>query len=170
MNFKCSSIYETSSSNILIILRSLPGSGKSFLANQFKKYFGAEIFSTDEFFIDKDFGHYQFDAAKLCKAHFWNQNRCKKAIDSRYERVIIDNTNLTAKEVRPYLDMAVNADYNIWCVEPIREGNENLSVLFERNIHGVPMESLVRMKNRMQPTLEFCQKCREYINAYEITT
>lgn len=161
-------IFHSNREKNLYLTHALPGSGKTILAECIcdlqKDKYDACNFSTDDYFGDN--GTYIFNREKLGVAHLWNQNRARFAIDSGISCVIISNTNLTAKEVRPYLEMGAGVGYNVWCIEPIREGNDDLEKLFERNIHGVPMESLVRMKNRMQPTQEFCEKCRAIIDNY----
>ncbi|XP_051783153.1 NEDD4-binding protein 2-like 1 isoform X1 [Erpetoichthys calabaricus] len=89
----------------LFILRGLPGSGKSTLARQIRNEFGsAEIFSTDDFFRDES-GRYHFKARELREAHEWNKERAKEAMEEGLNPIIIDNTNIHAWEMKPYVRM-----------------------------------------------------------------
>lgn len=59
---------------VLVLLRGLPGSGKSFLARTLQEDNpGGVILSTDDYFYIN--GQYQFDVKYLGEAHEWNQNR-----------------------------------------------------------------------------------------------
>ena len=56
---------------ILILVRGIPGSGKSTFANLIWNSYA--ICEADKFFYDKD-GNYNFDPSKLKQAHEWCQN------------------------------------------------------------------------------------------------
>jgi hypothetical protein len=89
---------------ILIIMRGVPGSGKSYLAHQLKG--GGVVFSTDDYFINYQ-GQYIFDRNQLGIAHEWNQKRANEALKAGANPVVIDNTNLEAWEMQPYITMAL---------------------------------------------------------------
>ncbi|KAG2457351.1 N42L2 protein, partial [Polypterus senegalus] len=102
----------------LFILRGLPGSGKSTLARQIRNEFGsAEIFSTDDFFRD-EFGRYHFNARELREAHEWNKKRAREAMEEGLNPIIIDNTNIHAWEMKPYVRMGLDNGYYIIFKEP----------------------------------------------------
>ncbi|KFM79782.1 NEDD4-binding protein 2-like 2, partial [Stegodyphus mimosarum] len=73
-----------SGQNVLIILRGLPGSGKSSLARKMK--FSGAVFSTDDFFYKK--GKYVFDPNQLTEAHAWNKIRTRNALEKGVTPVI----------------------------------------------------------------------------------
>lgn len=96
----------------LIIMRGLPGSGKTTLA----KTFGGIIFSTDDFFI-KD-GVYQFDPKEITLAHDWNQERTEDAMNQGIGPIVIDNTNIKYEHIEPYLKMAKVYGYKVTFAVP----------------------------------------------------
>lgn len=132
-----------SSDRVVVIMRGLPGSGKSFTAKKLlKKYGGGDpyhhIFSTDDYFIqdvinekraklekDEPVDHQFYDeleketyrsnwaSEKLAAAHNWNFYRFKQAIDNWMTPLIVDNTNVKAFEMRRYVEYAEKAGYKI---------------------------------------------------------
>ncbi|KAM9248025.1 NEDD4-binding protein 2-like 1 isoform 2-T2 [Leptosomus discolor] len=101
----------------LVLLRGLPGSGKSTLARRLKRDNpSAVVLSTDDFFIEN--GVYIFDPDFLEDAHKWNQKRARKAMKNGKTPVIIDNTNIHAWEMKPYVMMARENRYEVTFQEP----------------------------------------------------
>ena len=132
------------SDKMLILLRGLPGAGKSTFANHmWSPYL---ICEADQYFYDKE-GNYNFDADKLHLAHAWCQNKVKTMMQDNlrnpqfYPEIVVSNTSTTEKELEPYLLLAKQYDYNVVSlVVENRHGN--------KNVHGVPDETLTKMKNR----------------------
>lgn len=91
-----------------IILRGLPGCGKSTFAGEFLGH--AEIYSTDNFFKDIN-GDYQFDKTRLSEAHKWTREACFEALEAGVETVVLDNTNVEEWEFLPYLKKAGECGY-----------------------------------------------------------
>ncbi|XP_048197499.1 NEDD4-binding protein 2-like 2 isoform X1 [Perognathus longimembris pacificus] len=89
---------------LLILLRGLPGSGKTTLSRiLLGQSRDGIVFSTDDYFHHQD--GYRYNVNQLGDAHDWNQNRAKQAIDQGRSPVIIDNTNTQAWEMKPYVEM-----------------------------------------------------------------
>lgn len=92
-------------------MRGMSGAGKSYRAKEIAKNINATICSADDFWIKN--GKYVFDVSKLWLAH----KSCQKKFDScvaSNENVIVDNTNLTAKDMKYYLDaMTDRTDYTV---------------------------------------------------------
>ncbi|XP_069747709.1 NEDD4-binding protein 2-like 1 isoform X3 [Narcine bancroftii] len=102
----------------LYLLRGLPGSGKSTLARNLKYQFrGAVILSTDDYFIRPD-GSYLFEKYLLDEAHEWNHDRANSAMRQGISPIIIDNTNVQAWEMKPYVVMAQENGYEVKFREP----------------------------------------------------
>lgn len=125
----------------LIIVRGLPGAGKSTKAKQIVENMatiGEDVLhvETDMYFIDPE-GNYVFDAQNLGKAHSWCKYKVKNALLSGQD-VVVSNTFTTRKELKPYLSMECTT-------LSIFECHENYG-----SIHDVPRESLNRMANRWQ--------------------
>lgn len=131
----------------LILMRGLPGSGKSYRAKEFTKDSGI-VLSTDEYFMKN--GRYDFKPSKLADAHIWNQNRAKRSMEKMVTPVVIDNTNLEMWQMKPYVSLARKAKYQVdicemdteWCFKP--------SELARRNSHGVNKEAIERLLDRYQ--------------------
>lgn len=124
----------------------LPGSGKSFLAKQLRQEHNGVIISTDHYYEAGE--HYLFSLDNRRQAHEWNQWRCKELMLRNVPCIIVDNTNLSERERKPYVDLGKQNGYNIRYRLPETEWKWDLEECFKRNVHGVPMETLIRMKKR----------------------
>ncbi len=133
----------------LIIMRGLPGSGKSYLAKKLAE--NGIIFSTDDFFV-KD-GVYNFDKEKIGEAHGWNQNRAKSAMDKGEPLIVIDNTNVLAWESKEYVIHGIKLGYEILIKIPETPWAFNFDELLERNQHSLPEDVLKRMVESFDKTI-----------------
>ncbi|XP_043547992.1 NEDD4-binding protein 2-like 1 [Chiloscyllium plagiosum] len=134
----------------LYLLRGLPGSGKTTLARNLKHQFrGAVILSTDDYFIRED-GSYLFQKYLLDEAHEWNHERAKSAMRQGRSPIIIDNTNTEAWEMKPYVNMARENGYEVKFREPDTPWKFDIRKLTRINSHGVPRETIERMKERYE--------------------
>ncbi|XP_067889606.1 NEDD4-binding protein 2-like 1 [Heterodontus francisci] len=134
----------------LYLLRGLPGSGKSTLARNLKHQFRrAVILSTDDYFIRQD-GSYLFEKYLLDEAHEWNHERAKSAMRQGKSPIIIDNTNIEAWEMTPYVKMARESGYEVKFREPDTPWKFDIRKLTRINTHGVPRETIERMKERYE--------------------
>jgi hypothetical protein len=131
----------------LILLRGLPGSGKSTAA----KLLGAggagyAHFESDMFFMED--GKYKFDATKLRDAHQWCQGQVEHAMllnhTSGYNStIIVSNTFTQEWEMQAYFDLAERWDYRVTTlIVENRHGGVN--------VHGVPQETLTKMQERFE--------------------
>ena len=125
----------------LILLRGLPGSGKSTFAKNYALNIDGIHLEADMFFTDKETGAYVFDPSKLRYAHEWCQERVESFMKHGAQPIIVTNTFTQEWEMQPYFDMAEKYDY---MVHPFIAENRHNGV----NEHGVPAEKLEQMKNR----------------------
>jgi predicted kinase len=129
----------------LILLRGLPGSGKTTLAKiilQLRSTDEPEVLSADDFFEDKE-GDYNFDVTKLKEAHNYCQFRCSERMRQQKAKIVVANTFTQEWEMDEYFKMAERYNYRVHTViVENRHGNEN--------VHGVPEDKLQQMKNRFQ--------------------
>ncbi|XP_077197956.1 NEDD4-binding protein 2-like 1 isoform X2 [Paroedura picta] len=124
------------------------------IAQQLKHEFpSAVIFSTDDYFF-RD-GTYRFDSDFLEDAHKWNQKRARKAMKNGKSPVVIDNTNIHAWEMKPYVIMAVENNYEVIFQEPDTHWKFNVRELARHNSHGVPREKIQRMKEQYEHDVTF---------------
>lgn len=121
----------------LILIRGIPGSGKSTFAKLIlkKEWFHHE---TDDFFMLG--GFYDFKREQLPFAHRWNIERTEGEM-SKGHSGIVSNTLITHKEMKPYISLALKYGYK---VSIIKMGTQFVSV------HGVPEETIKRMKDEWE--------------------
>uniref|UniRef100_A0A8C2AXK8 NEDD4 binding protein 2-like 2 n=1 Tax=Cyprinus carpio TaxID=7962 RepID=A0A8C2AXK8_CYPCA len=129
---------------VLILLRGVPGSGKSTLARELLSTGpNGVILSTDDYFFQDN--RYVYDSALLGDAHDWNQKRAEQAMSEGRSPVIIDNTNVKAWEMKPYVQMALDNGYRVDFLEPDTRWKYDPAQLEKRNKHGVPRETIAKM-------------------------
>ncbi|NWI19931.1 N4BP2 protein, partial [Crypturellus soui] len=137
---------------VLVLLRGVPGSGKSFLARTLlEDNPGGIILSTDDYFYKH--GQYHYDASCLGEAHDWNRKRAKEAFEKRMSPIIIDNTNIQAWEMKPYVTLAQQFKYKVMFREPDTWWKFKPKELERRNIHGISKEKIKRMLERYERCL-----------------
>uniref|UniRef100_U3JJL3 NEDD4 binding protein 2 n=1 Tax=Ficedula albicollis TaxID=59894 RepID=U3JJL3_FICAL len=137
---------------VLVLLRGVPGSGKSYLArNLLEDNPGGIILSTDDYFYKH--GQYHYDPDCLGEAHDWNRKRAKEAFEMRISPIIIDNTNIQAWEMKPYVTLAQQFKYKVMFREPDTWWKFKPKELERRNIHGVSKEKIKRMLERYERCL-----------------
>ncbi|XP_045700748.1 NEDD4-binding protein 2-like 2 isoform X2 [Phyllostomus hastatus] len=129
---------------LLILLRGLPGSGKTTLSRiLLGQSRDGIVFSTDDYFHHQD--GYRYNVNQLGDAHDWNQNRAKQAINQGRSPVIIDNTNTQAWEMKPYVEMAIGKGYRVEFHEPNTWWKFDPEELEKRNKHGVSRKKIAQM-------------------------
>lgn len=132
----------------LILLRGVPGSGKTTLGEVIlncPQPTSSKVISADDFFTDED-GNYNFDATKLKEAHNSCQQKCAESMKLGLYRVVVANTFTQEWEFEPYYKMAERYNYRVHSViVENRHGNTN--------VHGVPEEKLQQMRDRFQTKL-----------------
>jgi predicted kinase len=128
----------------LILVRGLPGSGKSTFANFiWNKY---AICEADKFFYDKE-GNYNFDANKLKQAHEWCRNEVEIRMKDNmfnpqfYPEIVVSNTFTQEWEMKEYYELAKKYGYRVFriIIENVHCG---------KSIHSVPNEKIEQMKKR----------------------
>ncbi|NWW98008.1 N4BP2 protein, partial [Caloenas nicobarica] len=137
---------------VLVLLRGVPGSGKSYLARTLlEDNPGGIILSTDDYFSKH--GQYHYDPDCLGEAHDWNRKRAKEAFEMRISPIIIDNTNIQAWEMKPYVMLAQQFKYKVMFREPDTWWKFKPKELERRNIHGVSKEKIKKMLERYERCL-----------------
>lgn len=126
----------------LILLRGLPGSGKSTTA----KLLGAggagyAHFEADMYFMED--GEYKFDGSKIKLAHNWCKLRVEHSMEDDVQKIAVSNTFTQEWEMKPYYELAERYGYRVYSlIVENRHGGVNE--------HGVPEDKLEQMKNRFE--------------------
>jgi len=128
--------------NTLIIVRGLPGSGKTTIAEYLSEETGRipyPVYSADDYFMVD--GEYKFDAEKLGAAHGSCKYNTEQALIANVPKVFVANTFTTEKEIKPYQELAQQYGYRfVSLIVENRHGNSS--------VHNVPDETMEKMKNR----------------------
>lgn len=153
-------------SNVAIICRGIPGSGKSTITKQIVKTCAAKnlsckVHSTDDKCIVN--GMYEFNPDNLNRNHAMTLNEFNQSIANQVNVVICDNTNCRVPNYRPYLDSAKEAGYEVAfiCFIP-GEIDDHMA----RNIHNVPKDTLIKMKHTLTTNWNVPRESSNYI--YEV--
>ncbi len=136
----------------LIIMRGLPGSGKSFRAKELAGDQGL-VFSTDDFFMEGT--KYNFDPNKLPNAHAWNQARVAQAMQEKHPLIVVDNTNTRLWEMQAYVKLADHHGYELQLGLPTTPWQADVVECAAKNTHGVPLESILKMKHGYETMYNF---------------
>ena len=125
----------------LILLRGLPGAGKSTLAKLLvnKDYAHKEA---DMFFVDGE-GNYKFEPSKIKDAHAWCKDETEFLMKYEHSPVVVSNTFTQEWEMDAYFELAEKYGYQTSCL--IVENRHD-----SKNIHGCPDDKIEQMRNRFE--------------------
>lgn len=129
----------------LILLRGVPGSGKSTLGEiilQTTQQQKPDVLSADNLFVDEN-GTYNFDPTRLKEAHNLCQQKCAERMRLEFSKIVVANTFTQEWEMEPYFEMAKRYNYRVHTI--IVENRHGST-----NIHNVPEDKLLQMKNRFE--------------------
>jgi predicted kinase len=131
----------------LILLRGLPGSGKS----TFAKTMWSELVvcEADDYFIDEETGEYKFNQRDLPKAHNWCRFRVETFMKDNivneqfYPNIVVSNTFTQEWEMKEYFELAEKYGYRVYTlIVENRHGN--------KSVHNVPDATMGNMLNRFE--------------------
>jgi len=130
----------------LILLRGLPGAGKSSLANVLSENRQYPVFAIDDYFTNKITGEYQFNFAENYLAYQQCETLCKEALAQGITKVFIDNTFTLDWELAPYFELAAQFDYMLYVITVEKYHDQT-------NKHGVSQEQLEKMAEKYRVKL-----------------
>ncbi|MCA0937205.1 ATP-binding protein [Vibrio alginolyticus] len=123
----------------LILIRGLPGSGKTTLAKQLAISLNAKHFEADMYFEAAD-GEYCFNPQQLPQAHEWCFHQTRKWLN-KGKTVIVSNTFVRHWEMKRYLD---------FCNKKGIEVDIRICDGDYQSIHNVPLETINKMRQQWQ--------------------
>lgn len=136
----------------LIVMRGIPGAGKSTKANSLMHE--GVIHSTD-IIIERTGDYAGFfskmieskDFTPLSRAHSTCFNEAVTSMKKGITPIVIDNTNIKMNEAKNYVKAALTLGYSDENIKFVDIGTAGLTaeVLSERNTHGVPLEKIKQM-------------------------
>jgi predicted kinase len=111
---------------IILLLRGLPGSGKTELANLLSENGKYPILSIDDYFIQKETGEYKFDYKSNHLAYKNCEERTQYFAEMGALKIIIHNTFTMKWEMEPYFKIASKYQYAVFVVTVENyHGNKN---------------------------------------------
>ena len=129
----------------LILLRGLPGSGKTTLAKVLSEGDKYPVFSVDEYFTSET-GEYRFEFEKNHLAYRQCEDRTRAAMLHGDEKIFLDNVFSLEWEMEPYFKMASEFNYRVFVMTlENRHGSSN--------IHGLSDEQLQKMAAKYKVVL-----------------
>jgi predicted kinase len=148
--------------NELYLMRGCAGCGKSTLAREMRErnLSLTVVLSADHAFYDDSLGHYLWSANGLYHAHKLCQIKTENAMKQKLD-VIVDNTNLTQKEIWPYILLAEAYNYTVYLIEPTTEWANNPEECYKRNTHRVPLEAIENMLKRKQDSKTIIENIKQ---------
>jgi len=117
----------------LIILRGVPGSGKTTLAHLISEY----VCSADDYVYNED-GEYVWTPERVYVAHKKCQTKCKYGMELKISKIVISNTSPKTRDLKPYMKLAEEFGYQVHTViVENRHGGTNSHNVSEEHIENM---------------------------------
>ncbi|MBL0049920.1 MAG: AAA family ATPase [Bacteroidetes bacterium] len=130
----------------LILLRGVPGSGKTTLANLLSENGKYPVLSIDDYFTDAGSGDYTFDYKKNHLAYAACQEKTEAEMLKGHAKIFVDNTFIFDWEMEPYHALAKKHRYTLFCML-VENYHGN------KNTHHISDEDVVKMAARLKVKL-----------------
>ena len=98
----------------LILLRGLPGSGKSTFADLISENKKYPCFSVDDYFTNTNNGSYNFIFNENHLAYNLCEDNTRKAMENGDKKIIVHNTFTMDWELKPYFELAEKFNYDVF--------------------------------------------------------
>jgi predicted kinase len=132
--------------NTLILIRGLPGAGKSSLAKLLSEDQKYPVHAIDDYFTNTETGEYQFNFSENYLAYKQCENLTENSMKNGALKVFVDNTFTFNWEMEPYFKLANIYNYKLFVVTVEKYHNGS-------NIHEVSMEQLQKMAEKYKVKL-----------------
>lgn len=131
---------------ILILLRGLPGSGKTSLAKVLSENSKYPMYSVDDYFTNAETGEYLFDYKNNQYAYKQCQDQTEQSMRQKAKKILVHNTFTMAWEMEPYFKLASTYNYSLFVVT-VENYHET------GNVHEVSHEQLQKMAEKYKVKL-----------------
>ncbi len=130
----------------LILLRGLPGSGKTTLAKVLSENNTYPVFSVDDYFTDETTGEYIFNFQNNHLAYDQCELLTADAMQQKIPKILVHNTFTMDWELEPYFKLASQHSYTLFIVT-VENYHEH------KNVHEVTDEQLLKMAEKYKVKL-----------------
>lgn len=130
----------------LILLRGLPGSGKTTLAKVLSENNTYPVFSVDDYFTNEITGEYIFNFQNNHLAYKQCEALANDAMQQAISKILVHNTFTMDWEMEPYFKLAAKFNYQLFIVTV-----ENYHG--HQNVHEVSDEQLQKMADKYKVKL-----------------
>ena len=131
---------------IILIIRGLPGSGKTTLGKEFIKNIDNSIqIESDDFHMSCN--EYNYNKSNIIDAIHYVQSSVNNCIKQNVKLIILSSVFTLLEHIAEYFDKARKNNYILYTIT-LTENNINL--LLKRNIHNVQLETFKSMKSRFE--------------------
>ena len=148
----CQQKGEISTQISVVILRGLPGSGKSFLSHNCSEHLSSAskftICGADDYFMEE--GSYKFKPNLLPKAHTYCLSQFLNALSSEKEIVVVDNTNSQLWEYQIYVYLCEILGCNYQILEVPCPTSTIAEMYRSRCIHNIDPPAMERILHRWE--------------------
>lgn len=130
----------------LIILRGLPGSGKTTLAKLLSEKGKYPVISIDDYFTNEQTGEYTFEFDKNHLAYKYAEERTRDAMAKLSEKIFLHNVFSIEWEMEPYFQLAAKNQYTVFVLTVENRHKHS-------NVHHISDEQLEKMAAKYKVVL-----------------
>jgi adenylate kinase family enzyme len=130
----------------IILIRGLPGAGKSSLANILSEEGVYPVFSVDDYFTNPFTGEYNFVFSENHIAYKTCLDKVELSMQNKIKKIFVHNTLTLDWEINEYFKLSSKHRYAIFVVTC-----ENYHS--NKSIHSVSDEQLIKMANKYKVKL-----------------